>query len=324
MLSVIICTYNRSESLRRTLKSLEAMSVPPDLSWELIVVDNNSKDDTRATVEDFARTSGLNVRYFFEPEQGLSHARNTGVRESKGNLLSFIDDDVVVAKDWLVEIRKAFDDYHAACVGGRILLKDDVRKPEWWDERHDGPLGAFDIGDCVILAKANRPRMVGIGANISFRRSVFKKCGVFRTDLGRVGKRLLMGEEVELCERLVEKGETVIYYPKAVVYQCPSHERMTRQYLRRWYFRMGEFYSYLDDATQNNGIPKLFGVARWKYRLALGNLIKAFILPLKGRPKDAFCCQLELILFIGNLFGSVRKKLFTTETSCVRADHHRS
>lgn len=75
MISVIVCIHNRASSFRKTLESLRQMSVPPDLTWELIVVDNNSADNTRALIEEFARTSEFRVRYVFEPRQGLCHAR---------------------------------------------------------------------------------------------------------------------------------------------------------------------------------------------------------------------------------------------------------
>ena len=84
MISVIVCSYNRSDSLRQTLASLAGQSRPAGHSWELIVVDNNSTDDTAELVKTFAAASGLDVRYVLEESQGLSHARNAGIRAARG------------------------------------------------------------------------------------------------------------------------------------------------------------------------------------------------------------------------------------------------
>jgi glycosyltransferase involved in cell wall biosynthesis len=102
--SVIICTYNRSGSLERTLASLARMELRDSADWELLVVDNNSKDDTRVVVDGFTRASGVNCRYIFEKEQGLSHARNRGIREAKGEIIAFTDDDVLLDRHWLKNI----------------------------------------------------------------------------------------------------------------------------------------------------------------------------------------------------------------------------
>src|SRR5687768_14967667 len=115
MVSVIICTYNRSASLRLTLQSLEKMRRPPDLPWELIVVDNNSRDDTGHVIDQYRRTAAFDVRHVFESKQGHSHARNRGVEESKGSVLAFTDDDVTVDAHWLEEIRHTYE--HFDCLG---------------------------------------------------------------------------------------------------------------------------------------------------------------------------------------------------------------
>jgi len=96
MTSVIICTYNRAKSLQKTLHSLAAMTLPADWLWEVIVVDNNSCDDTRAVVAGFARTARFPLRYVFEGMQGLCQARNTGLTVARSEVIAFTDDDVTV------------------------------------------------------------------------------------------------------------------------------------------------------------------------------------------------------------------------------------
>src|ERR1700740_724454 len=91
MISIIICTRNPSESLRRTLESIDQLSCPEGLRWELVIVDNNSTDQTRGVVERFNEDSGVDVRYVFEPRKGASHARNTGMQKARGEIIALID-----------------------------------------------------------------------------------------------------------------------------------------------------------------------------------------------------------------------------------------
>ncbi|MGD8380729.1 MAG: glycosyltransferase, partial [Syntrophobacterales bacterium] len=90
-ISVIVCTYNRAELLGGTLRTLCHQTLDTS-EYEVIVVDNNSTDNTREVVDEFCRRSS-NVRYCFEPQQGLSHARNQGLQEAKGKYVAYIDDD---------------------------------------------------------------------------------------------------------------------------------------------------------------------------------------------------------------------------------------
>src|SRR5208283_4457645 len=100
-ISVILCTYNRASILISALESIVAQTLPESVEWEVLVVDNNSCDQTREVVEDFCRRYPRRFRYVFEPNQGLSHARNSGIREALGEVLAFMDDDVTVEPGWL-------------------------------------------------------------------------------------------------------------------------------------------------------------------------------------------------------------------------------
>src|SRR5271168_746976 len=100
-ISVLVCTYNRAQMLGRTIDSVVAQTLPESLGWELIIVDNNSSDQTRQVIEDFRLRYPERIRYLFEPQQGISHARNAGIRESRGEILAFIDDDETADTGWL-------------------------------------------------------------------------------------------------------------------------------------------------------------------------------------------------------------------------------
>jgi glycosyltransferase involved in cell wall biosynthesis len=238
MISVIICTYNRSASLRATLDSFQKMRGAGELTWEVVVVDNYCHDDTEAVVEEYQRVVGFPLRYVQERTQGLSHARNRGIAAARGDILAFIDDDVTVDAEWLSQLRVTYDRCDCVGVGGKIVSLWTVAKPAWLQE--DGPypimkaIVNFDHGDqrCRLTSPP-------FGANMSFRRRAFEDYGLFRTDLGRRGGELFCGEDTEFGRRLLQHDEPIIYDPRVVVYHRVADERLTPKYFRRWYFYYG-------------------------------------------------------------------------------------
>jgi glycosyltransferase involved in cell wall biosynthesis len=235
-ISVVICTYNRAESLRLTLESLIEPSRGQDT--EIIVVDNNSDDHTREVARSF-EDALPGLRYVHEPRRGLSRARNTGIRCASGDLIAFVDDDIVVDRRWLDTIRAAFSTHPADVVAGPIALAS-ASFPAWWQEHFSLALGLLDLGDRPVLFSRGYQGTCGIGGNLCFRRHVFDRCGDFDVSLGR-GAPLDMGEDMELCHRLLERSHSVLYFPPARVFHRCHAERLTKRYLRRWFFRYGEW-----------------------------------------------------------------------------------
>lgn len=297
-LSVIICTYNRCASLQKMLQSLAEMDVPASLSWELIVVDNNSTDGTRNVVESFAARSKLNVRYLFEPIPGLSQARNAGIRAACGRVVTFADDDVYVSRDWIAKIKQGFDEYQPACLGGRILRDPTLPLPDWWDRSWRSTLGHFDRGNEAIVAGPQDRVEYAWGGNISFRRDVFEKYGLFRTDLGRTPSSLGLGEESEMVLRLRQNGEIVVYYPQAVVVHSPAVDRLSKQYLRRLTYRLGVSTCLIDMEFPKHW-PRIFRIPRWRYKWAAQTLWDAVRHGFIGDSTVAFQNRLNLVMLAG-------------------------
>jgi glycosyltransferase involved in cell wall biosynthesis len=306
--SVVICTYNRAKSLRGALASLAAMPAPSELTWEVVVVDNNSKDDTTGATAEFQRSSGLNVRYVFEARQGLNYARNAGVKAARGDLIFFIDDDVRVSGSWLLEMKRAFDLNPVVGVGGRVLIKEDLQRPEWWNVEYDGALGKFDNGSKDILSDETYNSIVGIGANIGFKRSVFDQYGYFQPHLDRRGRRLLMGGDIEYTQRIKAAGGLLMYRSSAVVYHNPDVVRITKSYLRRWYFRIGEWEARKVPAGSRTEYT-VFTMPRWKYRSMLEHFVRTFSLFLQRRFHDGFYYELQCISLVGYFFGAVKNSV---------------
>ncbi|PYU26752.1 MAG: hypothetical protein DMG30_01210 [Acidobacteria bacterium] len=270
-ISVILCSYNRATSLEKTLESLRQMSVPPNLKWELVVVDNNSTDNTRGVVEEFARTSGLNVRYMFEPGQGSSRARNTGVANSTSEIIAFTDDDVEVSPEWLRELAGAFTEFDCMGVGGRsIPTWNGLCRPDWLITAGryrlvSGPILDFDLGD-----QARELRVAPWGLNMAFRRVAFEKYGLFRTDLGISGsRRRITGGDTEFGNRLLRGGEKIVYSPKAVVLHPVVQLRITKNYFLEYYFCLGRTNVRQERWPAESVL--YFGVPRYLFRELLGN-----------------------------------------------------
>jgi glucosyl-dolichyl phosphate glucuronosyltransferase len=236
-ISVILCTYNRCHSLAKALESAAALKLPNTVEWEVFVIDNNSSDQTRQVVEDFCRRFPGRFRYLFEPRQGKSHALNTGIQEVPGDILAFMDDDVVVDTMWLQNLTAALDDEAWQGAGGRIFPDQDFSPPRWLpiEERYAmSPLAMFDpANDGSELTEPP------FGTNMAFRKAMFQKYGGFRTDLGPQPGSMIRNEDTEFGRRLLAAGERLRYEPSAIVYHPVSKDRIQKQYFLSWWFDKG-------------------------------------------------------------------------------------
>jgi glycosyltransferase involved in cell wall biosynthesis len=269
-LSVIICTWNRAELLDHTLNSLAKSALPNDTEWELIIVDNNSTDETAAVCQEFLRQNPQRYRYMVEKRQGKSFALNTGIDNARGRILSFTDDDVIVDPAWLAETVQMFESSPCIAVGGRIVPLWNSKKPAWLTT--EGPykllpaIVSYDLGEhsCEIKAPA-------LGANLSVKKEAFEKYGLFRTDLGPTAGSEIRGEDNELCWRLLHAGERLMYAPKAIVFHPVDMRRIDKRYFQAWYYGMGQSRPRLERAPE--AAVRYFGFPRYMLRWYLRDFI---------------------------------------------------
>jgi glucosyl-dolichyl phosphate glucuronosyltransferase len=234
MTTIILCTYNRCQSLAKALESVTALRLPESDQWEVLVVDNNSSDHTREVVEDFRCRYPGRIRHIFEPRQGKSYALNTGIQDASGDVLAFMDDDVTVEPTWLQNLTAPLRDSEWAGAGGRIIPQWDSPPPPWLplDSRYrSAPLALFDLG--LGAGPLIEPPF---GTNMAFKRVMFEKYGWFRTDLGPNPDNLIRGEDTEFGSRLLAAGERLRYEPTAVVYHPVSAYRFRKEYYLAWWF----------------------------------------------------------------------------------------
>lgn len=236
-ITVILCTYNRCQSLANALESLAASQVPESASWEVLVVDNNSRDRTRAVVEDYCHQYPGRFRYLFEPKPGKSHALNSGIQANEAEILAFVDDDVTVEPTWLRNLTAPFDRGKCVGVGGRVLPEQNFLPPRWMplqDPYALAPLALFDLG--LEAGSLNEPPF---GTNMAFRKRAFENHGGFRTDLGPQPGSEIRSEDSEFGHRLLAAGEQLRYEPSAIVYHAVPENRIQKSYFLRWRFDKG-------------------------------------------------------------------------------------
>ncbi len=219
--SIIICTYNRAQYLAKALEHIANLD-KEFKDFEIVIVNNNSTDNTDSLVLQFVKNHPeLAINYVIEDNQGLSFARNRGVAESRGSIISFVDDDAYVDHDFALNLKKFFNKNPSMrAIGGRITPDYEIEKPRWMSRFLLPLVAGLDMGSQV---KIFPPSKFPIGANMAFKQEIFEQYGLFDTDLGRKGYLLEGGEEKDLFQRIRSNGEEIFYVPALhVLHHIPA------------------------------------------------------------------------------------------------------
>ena len=230
LLSIIVCTYNRSEWLDGCLSSLESQCA--NLPIEILVVDNNSSDSTASIVERFHKQSPA-IKYIFERRQGLSYARNRGFMEAEGELVAYIDDDARACPGWIEAILKFFKDYpDATGVGGQHKAFSSEPVPKWFPREY----GTRSLGQETRLLKNNEWIS---GTNMVFKKSALVNAGGFDTEIGMNGRKVSYGEETNLILRMLGSGLRIYYCAEMHVEHAILPYKLTLRWLLKSNFANG-------------------------------------------------------------------------------------
>lgn len=233
MISVIICTYNRQKYIYNVLSSLAHGTFPAHL-FEIVLVDNNCTDSTHAEVDRFcADNPSVTLRYFVETNQGLSHARNRGIKESKGDILVYVDDDATVNTEYLATYADWFDKHpETDAAGGPIIPHYETgSEPRWMTYFIKRLLTGY-------LYFGNKPgpfpgdNYPG-GGNAAYRSRVFEKVGLYNVELGRNGDSLGGGEEKDIFDKMKREGMQFVYLPQAILYHSIPGYKLEADYFNR-------------------------------------------------------------------------------------------
>ena len=295
--SIVVCTYNRAESLRDTLGALRAQQAALGREWEVIVVDNNSKDHTRGVVEALQR-DWPRLRYEFEGSQGLSHARNHGIGCAQGEVILFTDDDVLPEPEWLETTLDGLKLHGADACGGYIAPIWESPPPPWLTERFYGFLAVRTdrTDDYPITSETPTP----FGANMAFRKTVYDRVGLFDTSRGRKGNVLASGEDGEMFERILAAGVKVVFLGGSRVHHKVESFRTTKRYFRRWRFQTSR------NIAISKGVPgerRLFNMPLYLFPQFLRALARTATAAI-GAPRDeAFNREMVVHHFLGTFQG---------------------
>lgn len=263
VVSVVICTRNRAEQLRRVLESAASIESPQGVSWETLVVDNGSSDHTADVVQSFARR--LPIRRVSEPKAGLSNARNRGVAEACGDYICWTDDDVLIDPNWLVAYTEAFERHpDAAYFGGPIELRFEDPTPPWFDENRAllGPLLAErQLGNTEILFDPSLD-LVPYGANYAVRAHE-QRLSLYDPRLGVSPTQRRLGEETELLAALHHANFEGWWVPDARVLHIIPPERQSLKYFLDYESAAGETAAYLSHRGSPFGARRSIRMSSW-------------------------------------------------------------
>ena len=268
--SVIISVYSkkRYQYLLNCIDSLRRQSVKP---YEVIVVLDPDSD----LIDFFGNRLSNDVRIVVSDGYGLSNARNAGVKNAKGSIVAFIDDDAVADRDWLLNILKNYDTANVVGVGGLIIPLWESGRPIWFPEELNWVIGCSYKGLPEHKAFVRNP----LGCNMSFRREVFEKVGYFRSDIGRFGKRLLSGEEPEFSVRIMKNfpNAKIIYDPSAIVYHRVPKNRLGFRYLFIRSFNEGISKAMISDISNSSSVLSTENsYLHYLFRAAFPSRLKCF------------------------------------------------
>lgn len=272
MISIVVCTYNRSALLADLLHTLGEQTLPP-ADYEIIVVDNNSTDDTHAVVAGLQKRI-RNIRYCLESRQGLSHARNHGWQTARGTYVAYMDDDCKAPPHWAAAAQTIAEQVAPAVFGGPHFAFYNTPKPRWFKDSYE----SHTHGDA---ARPLTPNEYLNGMNIVFRKSVLRQIGGFKPELGMSGNKIAYGEETDLVQRIhtTLPDECVYYDPDLFVYHLVRADKMTLRWIIRHHISIGRYAYRVFGADSPFAAPPgqlLWQTIRAPLALA-GHLVAAFL-----------------------------------------------
>jgi glycosyltransferase involved in cell wall biosynthesis len=309
--SVIIATYNRAEELVKTLESLKGLELTEP--WEVILVDNNSSDNTRDVVLERVDSFPVPLRYVMEKEQGRSAALNAGIRLAQGEILAVTDDDVRVNSDWLRNAAQALDRLDCDYLGGKALPIWGGELPDWLPNRggkHWGVIALLDYGEKPIEFNDKK---VPLGVNMIFRRECFERAGLWDNSIGRKAGTLLGQEVREWSQRGRAAGLRGFYSPDLIVHHVIPGDRLTKKYFRRWFYWHGVSRAILyqnqrldmespeSTALDFSKVPHIVGVPRYLFRTGILKFFSIWTALARGDAITRFEDELWLWFFAGIL-----------------------
>jgi len=212
-------------------QSIEALcdQTDPGCLYEIIPVDNGSRDDTRQVVQKLARNSPVPIKYVYEPKAGSHFARNTGFKNSKGEILGLIDDDVIVENNWIKNIVRVYDNPAIGCAGGKLSIRWLNGSPPKWIKPYKRVLGEIDYGEKSV--ELQYPQMINAG-NFSIRKKILYEVGGYNP-CNAPKDRLVGDGECGLCLKVYHLNTGIFWVADAIGWHMLDAKQITLSYMRR-------------------------------------------------------------------------------------------
>jgi glycosyltransferase involved in cell wall biosynthesis len=295
--TLLVCTYNRCHDLREMLGTALTQETADTFSYEVLVIDNNSTDDTRRVVEALMMSGHTNLRYAFEGRQGKSHALNTGIAQARGSFYTVADDDFLLPSDWVKKIVEGFRAHpEVAFVSGKVLPAWQGEVPAWLGREHWSAVALTDYGEQEFYADSQNQVCL---LACSFRLADVGAVGGYRPGVS-VSKDLVGGvEDLEVLQRLWRAGMKGIYLPGIAFRHKVPASRMTKSYHRRWHTGHGRFYAALRDEQFERSSARLYDVPGHVFRQACAAALGWLKSWLRREPDLAFLCETRLRFCLG-------------------------
>lgn len=288
LLSVVVCTYNREDYLKKCLECIVNSTLDKSL-YEVLVIDNNSVDKTGEVVESYRKLAD-NIFYFQEHQQGLSFARNRAIKEARGKYLLYLDDDALVNEEGLEALNKFLsENAGVAIVGGRSFIEYESKKPDWLTKKSEDWIGAYDFGEEILVVNKNyRKKLVRypIGACFCVEKEFLASIGGFDSKLGRIGKKMLAGEETLVNFWAEKKQRLIIYFPNIFVRHLIQPERLSIDS-----FFIMTFYNGVSDyliRTRVHSFLRRFGFSLFRVVFLFKNILEYCFYSLVRNKDKAF------------------------------------
>lgn len=297
-ITLVVCTYNRSAELRELLESALAQATPGGFRYEVLVVDNNSSDDTRLLVESL-QAAHPNLSYVLEPRQGKSFALTRALDLIRSPLYTITDDDFLLPPEWLGEIVAAFREHpEASFVSGKVLPWWKAEPAPWLTSRHWAAIAMADHGEQPFYADTGNPICL---LACAFRLADVQDAGGYPGDLavsrGRVGGT----EDADLLMRLWRRGKRGLYLPATTLYHKVEPERLTKAYHRRWHRGHGRSHAVMRVPEVERSRLRLLGVPAHMFRAAAADAWSWIRASLRRDEVESFWYETRLQFFRGFL-----------------------
>jgi glycosyltransferase involved in cell wall biosynthesis len=296
--TLLVCTHNRSRDLRDLLETALAQEADDSYSYEVLIVDNNSDDDTRRVVETLMMSGHPNLRYLFQ-ERPRADALNAGLEAARGVIVSVVGDDCLLPSDWVKKLVVAFREHpDVSVIGSKVLPMWQGTVPSWLGRQHWSALALTDYGDTPFSVDAQHKASL---LYCSILRADAQAVGSFRS-VPNVSSEPIGGvDDVDILERLWLAGKRGLYLPAIVMRHKVNVGRLTKSYHRRWHTEHGRFYAVMRNASFEQAGVRLFDAPAHVYRqtgrAALG-WMKSW---MRREPDLAFMCETQLRFCLGFL-----------------------